>query len=601
MPRVVVNKAVPPTSADLSIRVNERPATFLLSAYGVPNDLLYLMTPRTFDLLLIAEAVFAADSLIARGGSSRSNLGAAWSRNLEFVLPVKDALFWRSVEEDLVELLGFLTGDRFRFQFVPRSGKVLKSPGLGLGHQVRADSVVLFSGGLDSLTGSLEALSPPDARVLLVTHCSAQKTLRIQADLVRALQRRFFTRVEWVPARGRLIGVEARETTQRSRSFLYVALGFAAASLVGLSGISLYENGIVSLNLPISRQVIGTMATRTTHPRFLNQAATLLSRVAEAPFTVTNPFAWLTKAEVLERLRSLGSIDLIGKTTICSGVRARTREEPLCGCCSQCLDRRFAVLAADVAAFDPAHRYEVDLFMGVRDTPRERTMANDWTRSGLGMSRISLAEFAVRFGAELADVAAGYPDRAYPYVVSEAFHMHRRHGQAVRRVAETALAGMAGGILDGTVPSDSLLGSLLRSGATPRLDMPVAESEVETALDGSASIFPLRLVFDPAAGPLLLIRGLGEFRGAHLGLVGALRPYLESDVAASMPPESHTFVDAGKLGGKGAVRQRAKRCRDDFAKEYEIVEGSKPEYPILIHSKHSSGYQLDPTARFIEE
>ncbi len=28
----------------------------------------------------------------------------------------------------------------------------------------------------------------------------------------------------------------------------------------------LYENGIISHNLPISGQVVGTMATRTTHP-----------------------------------------------------------------------------------------------------------------------------------------------------------------------------------------------------------------------------------------------------------------------------------------------------------------------------------------------
>ena len=105
------------------------------------------------------------------------------------------------------------------------------------------------------------------------------------------MRRRFPARITWVPARGHLVGVTARETTQRSRSFLYAALGYAAASLVGLSRISFYENGIVSLNLPISRQVIGTMATRTTHPLFLERAAELLSKVADQPFAIDNPYA----------------------------------------------------------------------------------------------------------------------------------------------------------------------------------------------------------------------------------------------------------------------------------------------------------------------
>jgi hypothetical protein len=32
-----------------------------------------------------------------------------------------------------------------------------------------------------------------------------------------------------------------------------------------------------------------------------------------------------------------------------------------CGCCSQCLDRRFAVLAAHAADHDPVEMYKVEL------------------------------------------------------------------------------------------------------------------------------------------------------------------------------------------------------------------------------------------------
>jgi hypothetical protein len=68
-----------------------------------------------------------------------------------------------------------------------------------------------------------------------------------------------------------------REYTQRSRSFLYAALGATVAAMVGRDRIRFYENGVVSLNLPVSAQAIGARATRTTHPRVLNGFAELFT------------------------------------------------------------------------------------------------------------------------------------------------------------------------------------------------------------------------------------------------------------------------------------------------------------------------------------
>ena len=343
------------------------------------RELIYQMTPRTLDLLLVAASVFTADSILSRGGRVRSDLGAQWARDLQFVVPVSDPDFWRSVHGELGDP-PFLTGDHFGFDFVHRARRPPRHPGLGLGPGSRPTR---YSFSRADSTRDRGGRRPVHLhrQLLLVTHCSAPKTVRIQVELVRRLRELFPKRFTWVPATGHLIGSEARETTQRSRSFLYGALGYAAASLVGVSRVSFYENGIVSANLPISRQVVGTMATRTTHPLFLRRLADLLSKVADRPFDVDNPYAWLTKTEVLERLKSLGRADLIDKTISCSSVRPQTREQPLCGCCSQCLDRRFAALAADLAAFDPGDRYKVDLFVGVRGGQDDRTMAHDWTRT----------------------------------------------------------------------------------------------------------------------------------------------------------------------------------------------------------------------------
>lgn len=78
MTRVVVNAAAAPGRGDLAIRINEEPSTFRLRAVGISKSDIYRMTPRTFDLLLIASSVFVVDSLISRGGAARSDLGSDW-------------------------------------------------------------------------------------------------------------------------------------------------------------------------------------------------------------------------------------------------------------------------------------------------------------------------------------------------------------------------------------------------------------------------------------------------------------------------------------------------------------------------------------------
>jgi hypothetical protein len=54
-------------------------------------------------------------------------------------------------------------------------------------------------------------------------------------------------------------------------SFLYAALACVVARLFGKTRIRFFENGVVSINLPISEQVVGARATRTTHPVVLER------------------------------------------------------------------------------------------------------------------------------------------------------------------------------------------------------------------------------------------------------------------------------------------------------------------------------------------
>ena len=167
----------------------------------------------------------------------------------------------------------------------------------------KADEVVLFSGGLDSLSGAIEELSTGEKNVALVSHRSSPKIFEYQKQLVEELKREFPKRLMHVPVLvTRREPLQVHEYTQRSRSFLYAALACVVARLFGNTQIRFFENGVVSINLPIAEQVVGARATRTTHPLVLELFREFFSAAVGGPIEVENPFIWKTKAEVVRSI-----------------------------------------------------------------------------------------------------------------------------------------------------------------------------------------------------------------------------------------------------------------------------------------------------------
>ena len=56
---------------------------------------------------------------------------------------------------------------------------------------------------------------------------------------------------------------------------------------------------MVSVNLPVASHVLGTRATRTTHPRVLADLSRLFSAILDEPVTVENPYFWKTKSDLV--------------------------------------------------------------------------------------------------------------------------------------------------------------------------------------------------------------------------------------------------------------------------------------------------------------
>jgi 7-cyano-7-deazaguanine synthase in queuosine biosynthesis len=297
------------------------------------------------DLLEVASYVYVADSAISRGGNTDSRMGARWRRKFRFDIPVRLPSLWSShpVQSALVETLGFLSDDDYQFRFrplanpsaatdyfaFPNSGTVRFTP----------KEVILFSGGLDSFSGAVEELAVRHSRVALVSHRSSPKIFEAQKYLVEQLRRRFGSdRILHVPIRATLTGRMGTEGTHRTRSFLFAALGTVVARLFDRNRISFFENGMMSLNLPPVAQVVGSRATRSTHPQAIAGFRRVLSAILAQSFDVDNPFGWMTKTEVVERITANRCDDLVRHTRSCTRVRDMTILHPHCGQCSQCID-----------------------------------------------------------------------------------------------------------------------------------------------------------------------------------------------------------------------------------------------------------------------
>jgi hypothetical protein len=132
-----------------------------------------------------------------------------------------------------------------------------------------------------------------------------------------------------------------------------LTLGAATAAALKLNRVRFYENGVVSVNLPYCTQVVGARASRTTHPRVLAGLTRLFTMSAKRPFTVENPFRDKTKADLVRLLANEGCAELIRYTRSCAHPRVASNSKPHCGVCSQCLDRRLAVLDSGQQAYDP--------------------------------------------------------------------------------------------------------------------------------------------------------------------------------------------------------------------------------------------------------
>lgn len=318
------------------------------------------------DFFRFAAAAYCADLLVPhRTAFDR------WSRAVVLHVPVADPAPWIAADEALRELLGFLTGDHWLLDF--RAQGVAPPPGdariRGRFAPIRATRVSLLSGGLDSAIGAVNLLSGAEP-IAFVSHNAksggAVFSSPSQRAVVTVLRQHFAPELIHhlrfrVNPPALITGVTEGVTTTRSRSIIFFGLGLLVAS--GIDGaragepipLVVPENGLISLNVPLTKARLGSWSTRTTHPHTL---ATLRQALATlgmlTPFET--PYATRTKGEMLLECVK-GSKDLAEQITRATVSCAHpnqsrflppARRQPHCGTCVPCIIRRAATQHAGV-------------------------------------------------------------------------------------------------------------------------------------------------------------------------------------------------------------------------------------------------------------
>lgn len=595
-----------------SLSLEKRVGNLVLKLERMRNELTGGETERLTDFIEIASYVFAADRNVGRGSKIDSRMGADWRRTFRLVIAVRDLAFWEGseVQEALSESLGFLSEDKWTFEFVANLNPIPVQQYLDLKPQdveeAGGASIILFSGGIDSLAGAVHELVYSNRRVVLVSHQNLRGVGKRQKQLAQKLARVYPKRVTHVSVDNHLTKkIADAEETQRTRSFFFTAIATVAAHIEKADRIRFYENGIMSVNLPLATQVVGARASRSTHPRSLQLLNKLLRLISGDVEFIDNPFIWKTKAEIVSDLVATPFADLITTSASCTHARTVNRQsKPHCGMCVQCLHRRISTLIGGAKEFDEPEGYRVDFLTSPRREGRNRVMAVETVELALSCRDVSEREFLTRFSGPLSLVLQAYPLEEQVAAANNIIDLYRRHGKAVRELLIEATQPNLPGVVDGNLSRDSLLALFLASrlsefrgvaSATLPEKLPEPPATTEPAPRQLDSIY---IALDERRQQIV-VRDLTTLSGSAIFQIMKLLVDLsfQDRSQPGVPARYRSFLareiaDHLKLTDEESVRSAIRRARRQLEEAFRELGRSVDPQAIIQSTGH--GYRLNP-------
>jgi hypothetical protein len=151
-----------------------------------------------------------------------------------------------------------------------------------------------------------------------------------------------------------------------------------------------------------------------------------------------------------------GGRSLIATSISCAHTWERTLEHTHCGGCSQCIDRRFAVIAAGAEQLDPLGHYKTDIFTQSRTKDEDRILLAGYVERARALQRLK----------QPSELISSYPvaARAFKYlegtpanVAQRILDLHHRHAAEIERALATQVQRHALDLVGHKLPGDCLI------------------------------------------------------------------------------------------------------------------------------------------------
>lgn len=400
------------------------------------------------DLVDFATAIFHLDKICLRGEREQ------WTRKVHLKIGLRNPAQFNIVADDLKWALSILGGDNFTFEVTAirhtpsaptRTPKRVRDWG-------QLTDIALLSGGQDSFAGAATILENPASNPLLVRVNTRDKS-NLQ-EVVGQLRQRFnrqpafYSQTVASPIDPEQTP-KVRDTSQRLRSFYFLAIGSVLGQAHGVNRLHINENGIMAIHLPLDAARSSTFSTRTAYPQFLHLFQAIIRRWLGHQIEVRNAFVLKTKTEVLQECSRQGvarglehTVSCAHSATIQQTVKKQSSKDYLmseeapdlhCGYCFPCLLRRVSMWRANLSNNDV--EYATDPFKVLVDGSADNyDFVYEATSAVLGLIRLTIKfenpDFITMLSEypQIAECATVLGDGAMNAIVD----LHRRFAQDVR-------------------------------------------------------------------------------------------------------------------------------------------------------------------------
>lgn len=306
---------------------------------------------EALDLFYISLMIYYADRKVLR-----KDFADNWTREFKLHIPVLALDKWQRNQKHLEQMISYLSGDIWQISFRKRDLSHMETKISDnitrryVGKKFNPAKFCMLSGGLDSFVGALDLLNQTKS-VAFIGHYGGGKGVKPFQDAVnRVLKEKFdlediqFFNFNATPLNG-------EEDSTRTRSLLFFAHAIILASC-SQKEVELYipENGLISLNIPLTNSRLGSSSTRTTHPYYIRLLQELIFDLG-LKIRLRNPYQFKTKGEMmLDSPNKRFIAEHYSLTMSCShpdqGRYQKQSSPSHCGTCLPCTIRRASILKA---------------------------------------------------------------------------------------------------------------------------------------------------------------------------------------------------------------------------------------------------------------